>query len=147
MSGRAPSPDGYGAFLECPGARQLTWLDRCQLWEAPVEDGGHVACGSEVATGGRCQQVAEWVLTSFGRDVEQVCPQGRPGGFSGESGHVFVDAVKFGQGLPSVASLMSAMTTGPGLGERVCGGKTHAGAATRHECYLSSEVVGRVHGP
>ena len=46
------------------------------------EDGGHVACGSEVATGGGCQQVAEWVLTGFGREVEQVCPQGRPGGFS-----------------------------------------------------------------
>jgi hypothetical protein len=54
--------------------RQRTWVDRRQLWEAPVEDGGHVACGSEVATGGRCQQVAEWVLTSFGREVEQVCP-------------------------------------------------------------------------
>ena len=33
-------------------------------------------------------QVAEWVLTSFGREVEQVGPQGRPGGFSGESGDV-----------------------------------------------------------
>ena len=32
---------------------------------------------------------------------------------------------------------------GPGLGERACGGKAHAGAPTRHECYLSSEVVGR----
>jgi hypothetical protein len=35
---------------------------------------------------------------------------------------------------------------GPGLCEPVCGGKPHAGAPTRHECYLSSEVVGRVHG-
>ena len=35
---------------------------------------------------GRCQQVAEWVLTSFGREVEQVGSQGRPGGFVGESG-------------------------------------------------------------
>jgi hypothetical protein len=30
---------------------------------------------------------------------------------------------------------------GPEFGERACGGKTHAGASTRHECYLSSEVV------
>src|SRR5258708_1074095 len=36
---------------------------------------------------------------------------------------------------------------GDGLGERACGGKAHAGAPTRHECYLSSEVVGRVHKP
>ena len=41
---------------------------------------------SEVATGGRCQQVAEWVLTGSAAQVEQVGPQGRPGGFSGESG-------------------------------------------------------------
>jgi hypothetical protein len=34
---------------------------------------------------------------------------------------------------------------GPRLGERACGGKTHAGAPARHECYLSSEVVGGVH--
>jgi hypothetical protein len=35
----------------------------------------------------------------------------------------------------------------PRLGERACGGKAHAGAPTRHQCYLSSEIVGRVHGP
>ena len=35
---------------------------------------------------------------------------------------------------------------GPGLGERACGGKAHAGASTGHECYLPSEVVDRVHG-
>jgi hypothetical protein len=70
-----------------------------ELWEAPVEDRGYVACGSEVATGGRCQQVAEWVLTSFGREVEQVCPQGRPGGFSGESGDVLIGLVELCDGL------------------------------------------------
>jgi hypothetical protein len=32
--------------------RQRTWVDRRQLWEAPVEDGGHVACGSAVASAG-----------------------------------------------------------------------------------------------
>jgi hypothetical protein len=35
---------------------------------------------------------------------------------------------------------------GPGLGERARRGETHAGAPTGDECYLSSEVVGRVHG-
>jgi hypothetical protein len=43
--------------------RQRTWVDRRQLWEAPVEDGGHVACGFEVASGGGCQHVAQWLLT------------------------------------------------------------------------------------
>ena len=37
---------------------------------------------------GGCQQVAEWVLTGFGREGEQVGSQGRPGGFVGESGDV-----------------------------------------------------------
>ena len=69
-------------FWNAREPRQRTWVDRRELWEAPVEDGGHVACGLEVATGGRCQQVAEWVLPGFGREGEQVCPQGRPGRFS-----------------------------------------------------------------
>ena len=79
----APSPDGYGAFLECPAARAAD-LGRsgAELWEAPVEDGGHVASGAEVATGGGCQQVAEWVVAGFGGEGEQVGSQGRPGGFS-----------------------------------------------------------------
>jgi hypothetical protein len=47
--------------------RQRTWVDRRQLREAPVEDGGHVAGGSEVTSSGGNQQVAEWVLSSFGR--------------------------------------------------------------------------------
>jgi hypothetical protein len=57
-------------FWNAREPRQRTWVDRRQLWEAPVEDGGHVACGSEVATGGRRQQVAEWVLTGVGRQRE-----------------------------------------------------------------------------
>ena len=36
----------------------------------------------EVASAGGCQQVAEWVLTGFGRQGEQVGSQGWPGGFS-----------------------------------------------------------------
>jgi hypothetical protein len=43
-----------------PGER--TWVGRRELWEAPVEDGGHVACGSEVSFGGGCEHVAEWVF-------------------------------------------------------------------------------------
>jgi hypothetical protein len=48
-----------------PGQR--TSVGRRQLWEAPVQDGGHVACGFEVASGGGSQHVQEWVLSSFGR--------------------------------------------------------------------------------
>jgi hypothetical protein len=33
-----------------PGQR--TWVGRRELWEAPVEDGAHVACGREIATAG-----------------------------------------------------------------------------------------------
>jgi hypothetical protein len=51
-----------------PGQR--TWVGRCQLWEAPVEDGGHVACGFEVASAGGCQHLAQWVLTGLGRQRE-----------------------------------------------------------------------------
>jgi hypothetical protein len=68
-----------------PGQR--TWVDRRELWEAPVEDGGHVACGFEVASGGGGHHVAEWVFTGFGRQREQVGPEGWPGRFGGESDH------------------------------------------------------------
>ena len=43
---------------------------------------------------GGCQHVAEWVLPGFGREGEQVGPQGRPGGFGGESGDVLVGLVE-----------------------------------------------------
>jgi hypothetical protein len=56
---------------------------------------------TEVATGGRCQQVAEWVLTSFGREGEQMCPQGRPSRFGGESGNVLVGLVELCDALGS----------------------------------------------
>src|SRR5215213_8748979 len=81
--------------------RQRTWVDNGERWEAPVEDGGHVAGTAEVSSGGRCVQVAEWVLTSFGRQREQVCSQGRPGGFSGESGDVVIGLVELCDGLGS----------------------------------------------
>ena len=56
---------------------------------------------SKVATGGRCQQVAEWVLPGLRRQVEEVGPQGRPGGFSGEPRDVPVGLVELCDGLGS----------------------------------------------
>jgi hypothetical protein len=81
--------------------RQRTWVVRCQLWEAPVEDGGQVARGFEVASAGRCQHVAQWVLSGFGRQREQSCPQGRPSRFVGESGDKLIGLVELCDGLGS----------------------------------------------
>jgi hypothetical protein len=53
----------------------------------------------EVATAGGCQQMAQRVLTGLRRQVEEVCPQGWPGGFVGESGDVLVDLVELCDGL------------------------------------------------
>ena len=44
------------------------------------------ACCVEFATGGRCVQVEEWVLTGLSRQSEQVCSQRRPGRLAGEVG-------------------------------------------------------------
>ena len=38
------------------------------------------------------------MLAGFGGEVDQVSPEGWPGGFVGEAGQVLVDAVEFGQG-------------------------------------------------
>ena len=65
----------------------------------PIKDGGHIACGSEVASGGGCQHVAEWMLSSFGGEGEQVGSEGWPGGFGGESGNVVVGLVELCDGL------------------------------------------------
>ena len=63
-------PDGMGMERSWnarePGQR--TGAGRCQLWEAPVEDGGHVAGSAEVSSG--YLHVAEWVFTGFGRQCE-----------------------------------------------------------------------------
>jgi hypothetical protein len=70
--GQIGPPGGLG--MQCwwnarePGQR--AWVRRRERWEAPVEDGGHVACSAEVASGGGCQQVAEWMLSGFGRQRE-----------------------------------------------------------------------------
>ena len=43
--------------------------------------------------------VAQWMLTGFGRQREQVDSQGRPGGFRGESGDVPVGLVELRNAL------------------------------------------------
>src|SRR4029453_7625910 len=67
----------------------------------PVEHGRHVACSFEVASGGGCQQVAERVVSSLRRQVEEVGSEGGPGGFSGESVNVLVGLVELCDGLGS----------------------------------------------
>ena len=96
-------PDGMGMqrWWNAREPRQRTEVDRREGREAPVEDGGHVACSPEVSSGGSCQHVAEWVLPSFGREGEQVGPQGRPSRFVGEAGDVLVGLVELGDGLGS----------------------------------------------
>jgi hypothetical protein len=79
--------------------RQWTWAGGREFWEAPVQNGGHVACSAEIASGGGCQQVAEWVLLGFSRQREQVGSQGRPSRLVGEPGEELVDSVKLSDGL------------------------------------------------
>ena len=87
--------------MECRGARAADPGGRHERCEAPIQDGCHVACGSEVASAGGSEHVAEWVLSSFGRQREQVGPQRRPGGFGGQSGDVLVGLVELCDGLGS----------------------------------------------
>ena len=82
-----------------PGQR--TWVARSERCKTPGEDAGHVACGFEVASSGGCQQVAKWMLSSFGRQREQLDSQGRPGRFSGQSVDVSVGLVELRDGLGS----------------------------------------------
>ena len=86
--GQVGTPDRMGMehFWNAREPRQRTPVSRHELWEAPVEDGGHVACRVEFATGGRCLEVEEWVFSALRRQVEEVCAQGRPGGLVGEVG-------------------------------------------------------------
>jgi len=71
-----------------PGKRPR--VSGCGFWEPPVQHGGHVCCCVEFATGGRCEQVEEWVLTRVGRQGEQVCSERRPRRLAGEVGHDLV---------------------------------------------------------
>jgi hypothetical protein len=97
------APDGMGMQrlwnARQPGQR--TWVGRRQLGEAPVEDGGHVAGGPEVASIGGCLHVTEGVFAGFGCEGEQVGSQGWPGGFSGESRDIIVGLVELCDGLGS----------------------------------------------
>jgi hypothetical protein len=97
------APDGIGmeGWWDARAPGQRTWVGWRERCEAPVEDGGHVGCGSKVAPAGGCQQVAEWMLSGFGRQGEQVGSQGWPRGFGGESGDVLVGSVELGDGLRS----------------------------------------------
>jgi hypothetical protein len=56
---------------------------------------------AEVSSGGGCLQVQEGVLLGFGRQREQVCPQGRPSRLFSESGDELVDSVELCDGLGS----------------------------------------------
>src|SRR4029450_10204455 len=82
-----------------PGQR--TWVGIGEQCEPPVEDGGHVVCGSEVASAGGCQPVQAWVFAGFGGEGEQVSSEGWPGGLGGESGEVLVGLVELSDGLGS----------------------------------------------
>jgi hypothetical protein len=78
---------------------QQTWTSRRQRCEAPVEDCGHVAGGSELASAGGGQHLAEWMLSGFGGEGEQMGSQGRPGGFVGQFRNVVVGLVELCDGL------------------------------------------------
>ena len=101
--GQVGPPDGMSMKrLRNPGKPgKRPWVRGCRLWEAPVQHGGHVAGGFEVASAGGCQHVAEWVLPVFGSEGEQVGSQGWPGGFGGESGNVVVGLVELCDGVGS----------------------------------------------
>ena len=101
--GKILAPDGMimKRFRYAGKPRQRTGITSCELWEAPVEDGGHVGCGLEVASAGRRQQLAEWMFSGFGCQRDQVGSQGWPGGFSGEPGEVLVGLVELCDGLGS----------------------------------------------
>jgi hypothetical protein len=101
--GQVGPPDGMVMqrwwYAGKPGQR--TWVGRCERCEAPAEDGGHVACGFEVASAGGCQHVAEGVLSCFGREGEQVGSEGWPSRFVGEPGEALVGLVELCDGLGS----------------------------------------------
>ena len=92
---------GAERFWNAREPGQRPWAARSERCEAPVADGGHIVCGSKVAPGGGCQQVAEWMLTCFRCQAEKVGSKGWPGGFSGESGDVVVGLVELSDGLGS----------------------------------------------
>ena len=97
------SPDGIG-IERCWNARepwQRTWVGRRERWQAPVEDGGHVACGSEVAT---AAAVSRWRSGCFPVSAARASRWARrvgQAGSVGESGDVLVGLVELSDGLGS----------------------------------------------
>ena len=81
--------------------RQRTWVGRDEFGEAPVEDGGQVACRVEDASASGCQQVAEWMLSCSRRQGDQMCPESWPSRLVGEPGEVVVGLVELCDGLGS----------------------------------------------
>jgi hypothetical protein len=67
-----------------PGQRP--GVGRCGVWEAPIQDGGHVCCCVEFATGSGCVQVEEWVLPGLNGQPEEMCSERRPRWLVGEFG-------------------------------------------------------------
>ena len=97
------APDGIGVepWWNARQPGQRTRVGGRERGEAPVEDGRRIACGSNIASAGSCQQVAKRVFTSFGRKGDQMSSEGGPGGFTGESGDVLVGLVELCDGLGS----------------------------------------------
>jgi len=70
----APDRIGMQRWWNARQPGQRTWIGWRER-ETPVEDSGHIVCGSKVAPGGGGQHVTEGVFTGFGGEGEQVGPQ------------------------------------------------------------------------
>jgi len=80
--------------LRCAGKpRWRSRVSRCGRWEAPLERGGHVPGGVEVASGGGCLQVDEWMFSGIGRQREETCSKCGPRWLAGDVGD---DLVRMG---------------------------------------------------
>jgi hypothetical protein len=97
------SPDRIGMERWWNGREpgQRTWIGRRERCEAPVQHGRHIVCGSKVASAGGCQQMAEWMLSRFSRQGEQVGAQGWPSRLGGEPGKVVFGVVELCDGVGS----------------------------------------------
>ncbi len=97
----APEGVGLERWWNAWEPRERARVEKRERCEAPVQHGRHVVCGSKVASAGGCQQVAERVLSGFGRHGEQVGTEGWPSPLSRESGNVLVGLVELCNGLRS----------------------------------------------
>ena len=94
----APDRIGLQSCWNAWEPRQRTWVGRGERCEPPVQHGRHIVSGSKVASAGGCQQLAEWMLSRFGRHGEQVGSKGWPSPLSGEPGDVVVGLVELCDG-------------------------------------------------